>query len=385
MPHFSFVITGFPVRSFRKGFGFTGTCGPWGVGGGSARRRRACVSRAAHHRHGDSRSAAANKLGDACWLSPRMHGLEKKTVLAFFLRGHSSQATPPPSSLLACPLLQMPTAPSPRLVHEAADEGNPCLVHEAAEEPSNAAEEPSKAADEPSPPSPASRSLSSLFGSARDETKRSASAVDDASPLNERRTHSVLFSKDFSGSGKSLLNMLRTSTVGSVSGSPKKSSSPGSPMGAMRVSMPKRSSPKWTKGHSAPPLFPQPTRDEFHDVVSALLTLATSDRATALVELGFVVPIITLLEQGRASEAVQIDVARTLAHLAAHRENHAAIREAGALGVLLGLLSSSSELLALAALEVLRPLARDPSMKDQLREGAPTHVPADSLPLSSRT
>ena len=310
---------------------------------------------------------------------------KKDFVLAFFLRGHSSQATPPPSSLLACPLLQMPTAPSPRLVHEAADEGNPCLVHEAAEEPSNAAEEPSKAADEPSPPSPASRSLSSLFGSARDETKRSASAVDDASPLNERRTHSVLFSKDFSGSGKSLLNMLRTSTVGSVSGSPKKSSSPGSPMGAMRVSMPKRSSPKWTKGHSAPPLFPQPTRDEFHDVVSALLTLATSDRATALVELGFVVPIITLLEQGRASEAVQIDVARTLAHLAAHRENHAAIREAGALGVLLGLLSSSSELLALAALEVLRPLARDPSMKDQLREGAPTHVPADSLPLSSRT
>ena len=31
MPHFSFVITGLPVRSFRKGFGLTGTCGPMGV------------------------------------------------------------------------------------------------------------------------------------------------------------------------------------------------------------------------------------------------------------------------------------------------------------------------------------------------------------------
>lgn len=27
MPHFNFAITGLPVRSFRKGFGLTGTCG----------------------------------------------------------------------------------------------------------------------------------------------------------------------------------------------------------------------------------------------------------------------------------------------------------------------------------------------------------------------
>lgn len=29
MPHFSFTITGFPVSSFKKGFGFTGVAIVW--------------------------------------------------------------------------------------------------------------------------------------------------------------------------------------------------------------------------------------------------------------------------------------------------------------------------------------------------------------------
>jgi len=32
MPHFSFAITGLPVRSLRNGFGFTGICGRQAAG-----------------------------------------------------------------------------------------------------------------------------------------------------------------------------------------------------------------------------------------------------------------------------------------------------------------------------------------------------------------
>lgn len=85
---------------------------------------------------------------------------------------------------------------------------------------------------------------------------------------------------------------------------------------------------------------------------------------------GFVKPLVELVRPGAASEACAIGAMRALGSLATHREHHDQLREAGALPVLMAVLTSpsSSPGLLLAALEVLRPLSRDANAKEMLRD-----------------
>lgn len=108
----------------------------------------------------------------------------------------------------------------------------------------------------------------------------------------------------------------------------------------------------------------------FGDVVAALVSIAASGaNAETLVKLGFLHPLLALLHPGAAAEEVQLEAARALASIAgANRDHHSAFREARTTSVLLVLLTEGSPQLALAALNILKPLARDPVTKDQLRE-----------------
>jgi len=136
----------------------------------------------------------------------------------------------------------------------------------------------------------------------------------------------------------------------------------------------------------------RPSGDAFASIVSAITAASATGSASLIVEFGFLTPLLHVLSScTAASEAVQVAALRGLAHIASHRENHAVIRNAGILPTLMRLITES-ETHAIGVLEVLRPLARDPEMKDMLRTAGAfrpliklvhqaIHNPADPQPL----
>lgn len=133
---------------------------------------------------------------------------------------------------------------------------------------------------------------------------------------------------------------------------------------ARLVGSPKRNSPK---GRRAAAAVVTVSGDTFLGVASALADAAASEPAM-VAALGFTPCLVGLLRHGAASEECAIAAARALAQLAAHREHHAALREA--LPVLTSILISpmGSPALIHAALEVLKPLSRDVECKEAMRD-----------------
>ena len=115
---------------------------------------------------------------------------------------------------------------------------------------------------------------------------------------------------------------------------------------------------------------PTDTGDAFEPAVSALQALAEGPSRAFICEAGFLPPIVGLLRDGAATDAVQEHAARILVKLtaqAATRDAVAAIP--GAIHSLVRLLREGVQSpLAQAAAEVLRNLAISPAMKDSLRE-----------------
>ena len=111
--------------------------------------------------------------------------------------------------------------------------------------------------------------------------------------------------------------------------------------------------------------------EKLENLAFQLATVAASPHLNGcLAHLGFVLPLVNLVgtSDGACSAYARELACRALAHLASRREHLTAMREAGVLPVLLTLCDNEPISLTLAALDVLRPLARDPSTKDALRE-----------------
>ena len=170
------------------------------------------------------------------------------------------------------------------------------------------------------------------------------------------------------GSGKNLLSRLAAASKGGSDKSllSRLTSSIGSP-GSKRS--PKHSSPKACAVFSAVPFSCSASTNAFLEAARSLATAAAND-PSLVVNFGFVPPLVSLMRPGAATDACAISAAKALASLASHRENHAAIREAGAVPVLMLVLTStkSSAAVVLGALEVLRPLSRDADSKEMLRD-----------------
>ena len=133
---------------------------------------------------------------------------------------------------------------------------------------------------------------------------------------------------------------------------------PGSP------GSPKHRSPKSREGSA----FKSAPSQSVINLAGVLLQ-ASADNATLLVELGFVAPIVEMLRSGMG-DAIRLVAARTLANMCSHRDHQAVVVDAGALPILLTLLTEARRYppLAVAALHVLRPLARDANIKVMFRE-----------------
>lgn len=142
----------------------------------------------------------------------------------------------------------------------------------------------------------------------------------------------------------------------------------------------------------APSLFRQssksklrPSDNELLGVVEALAKCSASSpmAANILVCSGFVQPLVNVLTAG-AAEPVMLLSLRTLAHLAGHREQHGAIRQAGVLELLMSLLNGPSLSMHLGVLEVMHPLARGSEMKGLLREAGALKVLTKHIQAGAR-
>ena len=142
----------------------------------------------------------------------------------------------------------------------------------------------------------------------------------------------------------------------------------------------------------APALFLQsnkklrPSDNELLGVVEALAKCSASSplAANILVCSGFVQPLVNVLTAG-AAEPVMLLSLRTLAHLAGHREQHGAIRQAGVLELLMSLLNGPSLSMHLGVLEVMHPLARNSEMKGVLREAGALKVLTKHIQAGARS
>ena len=129
----------------------------------------------------------------------------------------------------------------------------------------------------------------------------------------------------------------------------------------------------------------RPSDNELLGVVEALAKCSASSpmAANILVFSGFVQPLVNVLTAG-AAEPVMLLSLRTLAHLAGHREQHGAIRQAGVLELLMSLLNGPSLSMHLGVLEVMHPLARDSEMKGLLREAGALKVLTKHIQAGAR-
>ena len=142
----------------------------------------------------------------------------------------------------------------------------------------------------------------------------------------------------------------------------------------------------------APALFLQsnkklrPSDNELLGVVEALAKCSASSplAANILICSGFVQPLVNVLTAG-AAEPVMLLSLRTLAHLAGHREQHGAIRQAGVLELLMSLLNGPSLSMHLGVLEVMHPLARNSEMKGVLREAGALKVLTKHIQAGARS
>lgn len=134
---------------------------------------------------------------------------------------------------------------------------------------------------------------------------------------------------------------------------------------AMMAGSPKRPSPTASIKFPAPNA--EPTGDLFLNVIAAI-SEAAKKQPKALADMGFLQPLVAVLHPGSASQAVQALALDVLTLTSSHAENQAALRESGVLHALLRILAGDDGDLVLGALRVLRPLCRDPSTKDMLRD-----------------
>jgi len=120
---------------------------------------------------------------------------------------------------------------------------------------------------------------------------------------------------------------------------------------------------------SMKPVSAPVTEGDLDGLALTLASMAASAHLSdQLVHLGFAVPLVKMCGTNGTSETVRLLSLRALAHLASRREHVKVIREAGAVAVILEILENGPPSLVLGALEVLRPLSRDSSTKDELRE-----------------
>ena len=97
--------------------------------------------------------------------------------------------------------------------------------------------------------------------------------------------------------------------------------------------------------------------------------LAESPDRALLARMGFLNPLIGLLQKKASSEAVQLRIMRVLAKLSLASELRELLAEAGAIPPLLRMLTlGANSPMAQAAAEVVRNLAHSVMMKDSLRE-----------------